>query len=78
MRGPARLGEHRRAWLRRQDCRGRHGSKGQDRVYANDAADGYDTPPAMGSGRAELVTTSQIGSTGRVRLLRLQGHWLGA
>src|SRR5260370_25748336 len=26
-----------------QDCRGRHGSEGEDRVYADDAADGNDT-----------------------------------
>src|SRR6266481_1610096 len=26
-----------------QDTRGRHGSEGEDRVYAHDAADGYDT-----------------------------------
>src|SRR3954453_14738427 len=26
-----------------QDCRGRHGSEGADRVYADDAADGHDT-----------------------------------
>src|SRR6202047_4392460 len=26
-----------------QDCRGRHGSEGEDRVYADDGADGYDT-----------------------------------
>jgi uncharacterized protein len=26
-----------------QDCRGRHGSEGEDRVYADDAADGCDT-----------------------------------
>src|SRR3981189_275065 len=26
-----------------QDCRGRHGSEGEDRVYADDAADGYHT-----------------------------------
>ncbi len=26
-----------------QDCRGRHGSEGEDQVYADDAADGYDT-----------------------------------
>ena len=26
-----------------QDCRGRHGLEGEDRVYADDAADGYDT-----------------------------------
>ncbi len=26
-----------------QDCRGRHGSEGEDRVYADDALDGYDT-----------------------------------
>src|SRR6202023_3472990 len=26
-----------------QDCRGRHGSEGEDRVYADDATDGYDT-----------------------------------
>src|SRR3954454_15298765 len=26
-----------------QDCRGRHGSEGEDRVYADDAADGGDT-----------------------------------
>jgi uncharacterized protein len=26
-----------------QDTRGRHGSRGEDRVYADDAADGYDT-----------------------------------
>jgi putative CocE/NonD family hydrolase len=26
-----------------QDCRGRHGSEGEDRVYADDASDGYDT-----------------------------------
>ncbi len=26
-----------------QDCRGRHGSEGEDRVYADDANDGYDT-----------------------------------
>ena len=26
-----------------QDTRGRHGSEGEDRVYADDAADGHDT-----------------------------------
>jgi uncharacterized protein len=26
-----------------QDCRGRHGSEGEDRVYADDASDGYHT-----------------------------------
>jgi uncharacterized protein len=26
-----------------QDCRGRHASEGEDRVYADDAADGFDT-----------------------------------
>jgi hypothetical protein len=26
-----------------QDCRGRHGSEGKDRVYADDAQDGHDT-----------------------------------
>src|SRR6202040_1978092 len=26
-----------------QDCRGRHGSEGEDRVYADDGADGHDT-----------------------------------
>jgi len=26
-----------------QDCRGRHGSEGEDRVYADDARDGHDT-----------------------------------
>src|ERR1051326_2968302 len=26
-----------------QDCRGRHGSEGEDRVYADDSNDGYDT-----------------------------------
>ncbi len=26
-----------------QDCRGRHGSEGEDKVYADDANDGYDT-----------------------------------
>src|SRR5579864_3792958 len=26
-----------------QDCRGRHGLEGEDRVYADDAADGHDT-----------------------------------
>jgi hypothetical protein len=26
-----------------QDCRGRYGSEGEDRVYGDDAADGYDT-----------------------------------
>ena len=26
-----------------QDCRGRHGSEGEDRVYGDDANDGYDT-----------------------------------
>jgi uncharacterized protein len=26
-----------------QDCRGRHGSESEDRVYADDAADGFDT-----------------------------------
>src|SRR3712207_1535035 len=26
-----------------QDCRGRHGSEGEDRVYADDAPDGHDT-----------------------------------
>jgi len=26
-----------------QDCRGRHGSEGEDRVYTDDALDGYDT-----------------------------------
>jgi hypothetical protein len=26
-----------------QDCRGRHGSEGEDRVYSDEANDGYDT-----------------------------------
>jgi putative CocE/NonD family hydrolase len=42
LRGWRRIVEHGYAAVY-QDCRGRHGSEGEDRVYADDAADGYDT-----------------------------------
>ena len=43
---PARLAQHRRATAMPRSTRttrGRNGSEGEDRVYADDAADGYDT-----------------------------------
>ena len=42
LRGWRRIVEHGYAAIY-QDTRGRHGSEGEDRVYADDAADGYDT-----------------------------------
>src|SRR3954453_6783909 len=46
-----------------QDCRGRHGSEGEDRVYADDAADGHDTldwnaRDAMANGRGGMARCS--------------------
>src|SRR3712207_7246862 len=40
-----------------QDCRGRHGSEGEDRVYADDAADGYDTLDWIAAQRSEEHTS---------------------
>src|SRR5438270_6016898 len=44
-----------------QDCRGRHGSEGEDRVYADDAADGHDTLEWIA---AQPWTNGRIGMSG--------------
>jgi putative CocE/NonD family hydrolase len=44
-----------------QDCRGRHGSEGEDRVYADDANDGYDTLAWIAS---QSWTNGRIGMSG--------------
>src|SRR5947209_4951455 len=44
-----------------QDCRGRHGSEGEDRVYADDAADGYDTLDWIA---AQNWTNGRVGISG--------------
>jgi uncharacterized protein len=44
-----------------QDCRGRHGSEGEDRVYADDAADGHDTLEWMA---AQPWTNGRAGMSG--------------
>ena len=44
-----------------QDTRGRHGSEGEDRVYADDAADGYDTLVWIA---AQPWTNHQVGMSG--------------
>lgn len=44
-----------------QDCRGRHGSEGEDRVYADDAADGHDTLEWVA---AQPWTNGRVGMSG--------------
>ena len=44
-----------------QDTRGRHGSEGEDRVYADDAADGYDTLEWIA---AQAWTNQMVGMSG--------------
>src|SRR5918911_575925 len=44
-----------------QDCRGRHGSEGEDRVYADDAADGCDTLDWIA---AQPWTNGRVGMSG--------------
>ncbi len=44
-----------------QDTRGRHGSEGEDRVYADDAADGYDTLEWIA---AQPWTNQMVGMSG--------------
>jgi putative CocE/NonD family hydrolase len=44
-----------------QDCRGRHGSEGEDRVYADDANDGYDTLEWIAS---QSWTNGRVGMSG--------------
>ncbi|MFZ2005869.1 MAG: CocE/NonD family hydrolase, partial [Stellaceae bacterium] len=44
-----------------QDCRGRHGSEGEDRVYADDANDGYDTLDWIA---AQDWSNGQVGMSG--------------
>ena len=44
-----------------QDCRGRHGSEGEDRVYADDAADGHDTLEWIA---AQPWTDGRVGMSG--------------
>src|SRR5437773_4318500 len=44
-----------------QDCRGRHGSEGEDRVYADDAADGHDTLEWIA---AQPWTNGRVGMSG--------------
>jgi len=44
-----------------QDTRGRHGSEGEDRVYADDAADGYDTLEWIA---AQPWTNHKVGMSG--------------
>src|SRR4051794_14421562 len=48
-----------------QDCRGRHGSEGEDRVYADDAADGHDTLDWI---------AAQPWCNGRIGMFRLVGR----
>jgi putative CocE/NonD family hydrolase len=44
-----------------QDCRGRYGSEGEDHVYGDDAADGFDTLEWIAS---EPWTNHQVGLSG--------------
>ncbi len=44
-----------------QDCRGRHGSEGEDRVYADDARDGHDTLEWIA---AQPWTNQRVGMSG--------------
>jgi uncharacterized protein len=44
-----------------QDCRGRYGSEGEDHVYGDDAADGYDTLEWIAS---EPWTNQRVGLSG--------------
>src|SRR5947199_2859473 len=44
-----------------QDCRGRHGSEGEDRVYADGAADGHDTLDWIA---AQPWTNGRVGMSG--------------
>jgi putative CocE/NonD family hydrolase len=44
-----------------QDCRGRHGSESEDRVYADDAADGHDTLQWIA---AQPWTNGRVGMSG--------------
>jgi uncharacterized protein len=44
-----------------QDCRGRHGSEGEDRVYADDACDGHDTLEWIA---AQPWTNGRVGMSG--------------
>ena len=44
-----------------QDTRGRHGSEGEDRVYADDAADGHDTLEWIA---AQPWTNQMVGMSG--------------
>src|SRR5438067_9390463 len=44
-----------------QDCRGRHGSEGEDRVYADDAADGHDMLEWIA---AQPWTNGRVGMSG--------------
>lgn len=44
-----------------QDTRGRHGSEGEDRVYADDAADGHDTLDWIA---AQPWTNQMVGTSG--------------
>src|SRR5256885_548759 len=44
-----------------QDCRGRYGSEGEDHVYGDDAADGFDTLEWIAS---EPWTNQQVGLSG--------------
>ena len=44
-----------------QDCRGRHGSEGEDRVYADDANDGYDALEWIAS---QSWTNGRVGMSG--------------
>jgi len=51
-----------------QDCRGRHGSEGEDHVYGDDAADGYDTlewiaTETWSNGRVGLSGSSAAATT---------------
>jgi putative CocE/NonD family hydrolase len=44
-----------------QDCRGRHGSEGEDRAYADDATDGHDTLDWIA---AQPWTNGRVGVSG--------------
>ncbi|MGC2411878.1 MAG: CocE/NonD family hydrolase [Stellaceae bacterium] len=60
LRGWRAITEHGNAAVY-QDCRGRHGSEGEDRVYADDAADGYDTLEWIA---AQPWTNGRVGMSG--------------
>jgi uncharacterized protein len=55
-----------------QDTRGRHGSEGEDRVYADDAADGRDTLDWIVS---QPWSNHMVGVSGSSAGAALLGYW---